>query len=105
LPFSLTPGIITATVMPNGVLVRGGEEGRIRRKLIDNDHIEAIVSLPPQLFYNTGIPACILVARPKEEKPPERVGKILFINADREFEPGRAQNYLRAEHIEKIVTT
>src|SRR5438034_1780250 len=103
--FSLTHGGIMATVMPHGVLFRGGEEGRIRRKLIDNDHIEAIVSLPPQLFYNTGIPACIVVARAKEEKPPERVGKILFINADREFEPGRAQNYLRAEHIEKVVAT
>src|SRR6266487_39137 len=103
--FSLTHGGIMATVMPHGVLFRGGEEGRIRRKLIDNDHIEAIVSLPPQLFYNTGIPACIIVLRPKGEKPPERAGKILFINADREFEPGRAQNYLRAEHIEKVVAT
>lgn len=103
--FSLTRGGIMATVMPHGVLFRAGEEGKIRRKLIDNDHIEAIISLPPQLFYNTGIPACIIVARPKEEKPPERVGKVLFINADREFEPGRAQNYLRAEHIEKIVAT
>ncbi len=103
--FSLTHGGTMATVMPHGVLFRGGEEGKIRRKLIDNDHIEAIVSLPPQLFYNTGIPACVVVARPKEEKPPERVGKILFINADREFEPGRAQNYLRAEHIEKVVAT
>ena len=103
--FSLARGGIMATVMPHGVLFRAGEEGKIRRKLIDNDHIEAIISLPPQLFYNTGIPACIIVARPKEEKPPERIGKILFINADREFEPGRAQNFLRAEHIEKIVAT
>jgi type I restriction enzyme M protein len=103
--FSLTRGGIMATVMPHGVLFRAGEEGKIRRKLIDNDHIEAIISLPPQLFYNTGIPACIIVARPKEEKPPERVRKILFINADREFESGRTQNYLRAEHIEKIVAT
>ena len=103
--FSLTRGGVMATVMPHGVLFRAGEEGKIRRKLIDSDHIEAIISLPPQLFYNTGIPACIIVARPKEEKPPERVGKVLFINADREFEPGRAQNYLRAEHIEKIVAT
>lgn len=103
--FSLARGGIMATVMPHGVLFRGGEEGKIRRKLINNDHIEAIISLPPQLFYNTGIPACIIVARPKEEKPAARAGKILFINADREFEPGRAQNYLRAEHIEKIVAT
>lgn len=103
--FSLTHGGIMATVMPHGVLFRGGEEGKIRKKLIDNDHIEAIISLPPQLFYNTGIPACIIVARPKGEKPPERTGKILFINADREFEPGRAQNYLLPQHIEKIGAT
>src|SRR5206468_4709818 len=75
--FSLAHGGIMATVMPHGVLFRGGEEGRIRRKLIDNDHIEAIVSLPPQLFYNTVIPACIIVALSKDGKPPERVGTIL----------------------------
>jgi type I restriction enzyme M protein len=103
--FSLAHRGVMATVMPHGVLFRAGEEGKIRKKFIDNDHIEAIISLPPQLFYNTGIPACIIVARPKNEKPPARAGKILFINADREFEPGRAQNYLRAEHIEKIVAT
>ena len=103
--FSLATGGIMATVMPLGVLFRGGEEGKIRRKLVQNDHIEAIIGLPPQLFYNTGIPACIMLMRPKGEKPKERAGKILFINADREYEPGRAQNYLRAEHIEKIVNT
>ena len=103
--FSLAHGGMMATVMPHGVLFRGGTEEKIRRKLIENDHIEAIISLPPQLFYNTGIPACIIVLRPKGEKPAERENKILFINADREFEPGRAQNYLRPEHIEKIVST
>lgn len=103
--FSLAKGGIMATVMPHGVLFRAGEEGKIRRKLIENDHIEAVIGLPPQLFYNTGIPACVIVARPKHEKPKDRAGKILFINADREFESGRAQNYLRAEHIEKIVST
>ncbi len=103
--FSLARGGIMATVMPHGVLFRGGEEGKIRRKLVENDHIEAIISLPPQLFYNTGIPACIIALRPKGEKPAARKSKILFINADREFEAGRAQNYLRPEHIEKIVAT
>jgi type I restriction enzyme M protein len=103
--FSLAHAGIMATVMPHGVLFRSGEEGKIRRKLIDNDHIEAIIGLPEQLFYNTGITACIIVARPKDGKLPDRAGKILFINADREYEPGRAQNYLRAEHVEKIVAT
>lgn len=103
--FSLRKGGIMATVMPHGVLFRGGKEGEIRRKLIEKDHLEAIISLPPQLFYNTGIPACIMVLRPTGEKPAGREGKVLFINADREFEAGRAQNYLRPEHIEKIVST
>jgi type I restriction enzyme M protein len=103
--FSLKMGGIMATVMPHGVLFRSGKEEEIRKKLVEHDHIEAIISLPAQLFYNTGIPACIIVLRPKGEKPTERQKKILFINADREFESGRAQNYLRPEHIEKIVST
>jgi type I restriction enzyme M protein len=96
---------IMATVMPHGVLFRGGDEKKIRQSLIDNDHLEAIIGLPPNLFYGTGIPACILVMRPKGGKPAERQGKVLFINADAEYHAGRAQNYLRPEHIEKIVST
>ena len=56
------------------------------------------------LFYGTGIPACILVLRHQGSKPAERQGKVLFINADREYREGRAQNYLEPEHIEKIVS-
>jgi type I restriction enzyme M protein len=99
---------IMATVMPHGVLFRSGAEKEIRKGFIDNDLLEAVISLPPNLFYGTGIPACILVMRPKEGKAhyaPERAGKVLFINADAEYEAGRAQNYLRPEHIEKIVDT
>ena len=91
-----------ATVMPHGVLFRGGEEKKIRENLIRNDHLEAVIGLPSNLFYGTGIPACILVMRPKGAKPAERQGKVLFINADAEYYGGRAQNYLRPEHIEKI---
>lgn len=91
-----------ATVMPHGVLFRGGEEKKIRESLIKNDHLEAVIGLSPNLFYGTGIPACILVMRPKGAKPAERQGKVLFINADAEYYAGRAQNYLRPEHIEKI---
>ncbi len=61
---SLKPNGIMATVMPHGVLFRGGKEKLIRQKLIDNDLIEAIISLPQGLFYGTGIPACVLVAKP-----------------------------------------
>jgi type I restriction enzyme M protein len=96
-------GLVT-TVMPHGVLFRAGEEGKIRTGLIDDDIIEAVIGLGPQLFYGTGIPACILVLRPKGSKPGERKNKILIINADREYREGRAQNYLEPEHIEKIVS-
>jgi type I restriction enzyme M protein len=90
--------------MPHGVLFRSGEEGKIRTGLLDDDIIEAVIGLGPQLFYGTGIPACILVLRPKGSKPAERKNKVLIINADREYREGRAQNYLEPEHIEKIVS-
>ena len=106
-------GGMVATVMPHGVLFRGGEEKTIRAGLIDNDLLEAVIGVAPNLFYGTGIPACILVLRQCVQnganrvsgKPVERKGKVLFINADREYFEGRAQNYLLPEHIEKIVTT
>lgn len=96
---------LAATVMPHGVLFRGGAEKNIRQGFIDEDILDAVIGLPPQLFYNTGIPACILVLRAPGAKPPERQGKVLFINADREFREGRAQNRLRPEDIEKISST
>ena len=106
------PGGMVATVMPHGVLFRGGAEKEIRRKWLEQDLIEAVIGLPPNLFYGAGIPACILVLRPNlsgqplnPHKPVERRGQVLFINADAEFHAGRAQNYLRPEHIEKIVST
>jgi type I restriction enzyme M protein len=99
------PGGMVATVMPHGVLFRGGEERRIRSGFLDDDLIEAVISLPPNLFYGTQIPACILVMRTKGAKPVERCGRVLFINADAEYHAGRAQNYLRPEHVEKIVST
>lgn len=98
-----TDGMVT-TVMPHGVLFRGGDEGKIRSGLLDDDIIEAVIGLGPQLFYGTGIPACILIMRHKGSKPAERQGKVLFINADRDYREGRAQNQLEPEHIEKIVS-
>ncbi|MEM1009877.1 MAG: N-6 DNA methylase, partial [Myxococcota bacterium] len=94
---------MVATVMPHGVLFRGGAEKKIREGMINDDLLEAVIGLPSNLFYGTGIPACILVFR--ANKPAERQDKVLFINADAEFYSGRAQNYLLPEHIEKIVTT
>jgi type I restriction enzyme M protein len=96
---------IAATVMPHGVLFRGGAERDIRTRLLDDDIIEAVIGLAPNLFYGTGIPACVLVLRAPGTKPAERAGKVLFINADAEFAAGRAQNYLLPEHVEKIVST
>ncbi len=100
----LRPHGTVATVMPHGVLFRGGAEREIRKGLLDDDLLDAVIGLAPNLFYGTGIPACILVLRAKGAKPPERRGKVLFINADAEFSAGRAQNYLLPEHIEKIVS-
>ena len=97
---SLKPSGRMATIMPHGVLFRGGKEKLIRELLINDDIIEAIVSLPPALFYGTGIPACVLVVN--KSKPDKLRDKILFINADREFAEGKNQNKLRPEDIEKI---
>ena len=97
---SLKSGGHLATVMPHGVLFRGGKEKLIRELLINDDVIEAIISLPPGLFYGTGIPACILVIN--KNKPDALRDKVLFINADREYAEGKNQNKLRPEDIEKI---
>ncbi|CAM3766409.1 class I SAM-dependent DNA methyltransferase [Nocardiopsis rhodophaea] len=92
------------SVMPHGVLFRGGTEGEIRTGLLDDDRIEAIIGLAPNLFYGTGIPACVIVLRSPEAKSSHQRGQVLFINADREFHTERAQNVLLPEHVEKIVS-
>ncbi|MGH3517543.1 MAG: N-6 DNA methylase [Micromonosporaceae bacterium] len=96
---------VAATVMPHGVLFRGGAERDIRTALLDDDIIEAVIGLAPNLFYGTGIPACVLVLRAPGSKPADRTSEVLFINADHEYAAGRAQNYLLPEHVEKIVYT
>jgi type I restriction enzyme M protein len=94
---------MVCTVMPHGVLFRGGEELAIRKGFIEDDLLEAVIGLAPGLFYGTGIPASILVLRAKGSKPRARKGKVLFINADAEFRSERAQNLIDPEHIEKII--
>jgi len=89
-----------ATIMPHGVLFRGGKEKLIREIFINQDVIEAIIGLPQSLFYGTGIPACVLVCN--KNKPDNLKDKILFINADREYAEEKNQNKLRPEDIEKI---
>jgi len=99
---SLKKNGILATVMPHGVLFRGGQEKVIREGIVKDDLIEAIIGLPPKLFYNVSIPACVIVIN--KNKPKHMKNKILFLNAEREYGEGRNQNYLRPEDIEKIVT-
>ena len=89
-----------ATIMPHGVLFRGGKEKLIREIFINDDVIEAIIGLPSGLFYGTGIPACVIVVN--KNKPDSLKNKVLFINTDREYAEGKAQNKLRPEDIEKI---
>lgn len=91
-----------AIILPHGVLFRGGKEETIRKKLLSDDNIDAIIGLPANLFYSTGIPVCILIL-----KKCRRTDDILFINASSEehYEKGKRQNSLRPEDINKIVET
>jgi len=87
-------------VMPHGVLFRGGKEKEIRENMLKADVLEGIISLPPQLFYGTGIPACIMVFN--KNKPDTLKNKVFIINADKDFAEGKKQNTLRPEDVEKI---
>lgn len=91
---------VMAIILPHGVLFRGGAEERIRRKLLQDGHIDTVIGLPANLFYSTGIPVCILVLK-KCKKPDD----VLFINAAEHFEKGKRQNQLTPEHIDKVVAT
>lgn len=87
-------------IVPHGVLFRGGGEGRIRKALLEEGVIETVIGLPANLFFGTGIPAAILLMRRGRRKR-----DVLFVDASREFEPGKRQNRLRETDIEKIVAT
>lgn len=87
-------------IVPHGVLFRGGSEGLIRQKLIEENLLEAVIGLPTNLFFGTGIPAAILLFH-KGRKTTD----VLFIDASREFQDDKKQNRLRTEDIEKIVST
>ena len=91
---------VMAIILPHGVLFRGGKEEEIRTKLLKDGHIDTVIGLPPNLFYSTGIPVCILVLK-KCKKPDD----VLFINAAEHFDKGKRQNVLLPEHIDKIVET
>lgn len=87
-------------IVPHGVLFRGGAEGTIRRKMLEENLIEAVIGLPANLFYGTGIPAAILLFHKSR-----KVKDVLFIDASREFIDGKNQNKLSKDNIEKIAAT
>ena len=89
-----------AVVLPQGAPSRGGAEQRIRRHLLEADRVEAVIGLAPNLFYGTGLAACVMVLR--QRKPPERQGKVLVVDASALFKRGRSQNTLEDEHRERI---
>lgn len=89
-----------AIILPHGVLFRGGAEASIRRKLLDDGHIDTVIGLPANLFYSTGIPVCILVL-----KKCKMFDDVLIINASEHFEKDKRQNRLLPEHIKKIINT
>lgn len=92
-------------IAPHGVLFRGGAEGRIRQSMIEENLIDAVVGLPAQLFPSTGIPVCIVIFdRAREEGGArEDIDDVMFIDASREYEPGKKQNQLLDEHLNDIV--
>ena len=91
-----------AVVLPQGALFRSGIEGQIRQKLLEMDLIEVVIGLAPNLFYGTGLAACVLVLRRQKKK--ERAQKVLIIDASSRFRKGRAQNFLEMEHSKEILS-
>jgi type I restriction enzyme M protein len=89
-----------AVVVPHGVLFRGGQEGKIRRKLIEENLLEAVIGLPANLFFGTGIPAAVLLFNRAKS-----TSDVMFIDASREFEDAKRQARLADTHIAKIVAT
>lgn len=89
-----------AVIVPHGVLFRGGSEGEIRKNLIESNLLDAVVGLPPKLFYNTAIPTAMMVFRRGRE-----TDSVMFVDASRDYEVGRKLNSLREEDVVRIVKT
>ena len=95
--YHLKPDGIMAIVLPHGVLFRGGEEEKIRRNLIEKNHVDAIIGLPANVFFGTGIPTIIMILRQNRDRD-----DVLFIDASKQFVKAGKQNKLFASHIRKI---
>ena len=89
---------VMAIVLPHGPLFRGGAEGKIRQKLLENGNIDTIIGLPANIFFNTSIPTIIMVLKKNKEDR-----SVLFIDGSNDFEKVKTQNILRDNHIEKIL--
>lgn len=87
-------------VLPHGALFRKGAEGKIRKALLEQDLLEAVIGLGPNVFYGTQLAACVMVF--KQNKEPIKKGKVLFIDASDQIRVGRAQNFLEPEHVQQI---
>ncbi|WP_301860350.1 type I restriction-modification system subunit M [uncultured Megasphaera sp.] len=98
--FHIRPDGIMCIVLPHGVLFRGGSEGEIRRNLIEENHIDAIIGLPANIFYGTGIPTIIMVLKQKRDNT-----DVLIIDASKGFEKEGKNNRLRASDIRRIADT
>lgn len=96
-----------SVIVPHGVLFRGGAEGKIREALLRENIVDAVIGLPAGLFQTTGIPVAILVLDRSREEGGKNAGKknVLFIEASKEYKPGKAQNSLTQENIDKIYNT
>lgn len=91
-----------AIVLPHGALFRGGVEGKIREKLLKDDLLEAVIGLGPNLFYGTGISACILVFKLKKDE--NKKNKVLFVDGSDQFQKGRNQNFFLEEHADLLLS-
>lgn len=98
--FHIRPDGIMTIILPHGVLFRGGEEGEIRKNLIENNHIDTIIGLPANIFFGTGIPTIIMVLKQKRENT-----DVLIIDASKGFVKEGKNNKLRASDIKRIVDT
>jgi type I restriction enzyme M protein len=97
---TLLPTGRAGLIVPHGVLFRGSSEGKIRQTLLEENLIDAVIGLPSNLFFGTGIPAAILIFNKAK-----KTNDVLFIDASSEYEEGKKQNKLREEDIAKIVST